>query len=160
MALSSNNNNNRDAVKGFVLIAVVIIGISTIVLHFIPNEEESTPEPIATPEPTTTFDPISKEEDVRLILAGYKTVDKPFRDLHNYCETVSNYNEYYEFEEFLEEIYPHFTKFSTYTDDLIEETTRLGLEDNTEIRNAKFSLSALYTVLALCIEEKVDRYGQ
>ena len=137
-----------------IIVVFVIVGIALIIIIvFLPDQE-------STPEPTATFDPNSKEEAVRLILAGYKTVDKPFTDLHNYCETVSNYNEYYEFEEFLEELYPHFTKFSTYTDDLIEETTRLGLEDNTEIKNAKSSLGITYTVLTLCIEEKVDRYGQ
>ena len=54
MALPSNSNNNKDAVVGLVLIVLIIIGISAVVLYFIPNDEGSTPDQTSMPEPTST----------------------------------------------------------------------------------------------------------
>ena len=44
MALPSNNNNNRDAIKGFVFIVFIIIVIVASVAYFIPSDQESVPE--------------------------------------------------------------------------------------------------------------------
>ena len=60
MALPSNNNNNKDAIKGFILIAFIVIGIVAVVLYLIPNEQEPITEPTSTLEPTIALDPNSQ----------------------------------------------------------------------------------------------------
>ena len=159
MALPSNNQNNKDAIKGFILIASIVIGIIAVVLYLIPNEQEPITEPISTTKPTAVLDPNSKDETIRLILSYYKSIDKPLRDLHLYCEDVSNYDEYYEFTLILGEITPILKEIQVYDTQITESITRFGLEDNTDIRNSIFSLDVLLGVTNQCIQEKADIYG-
>ena len=160
MALPSNNQNNKDVIKGFVLIAVIIIGIAAVVLHFMPSDEESTPDPTSTPEPPTVLDPNSKEESIRLVLQYYKTVDEPFRNLYEHCENISNYDEYNAFATVMIDLNPIFSKYSTLNDEMKDGILRAGLEDNVEINNAANNLSILLELLSWCISDVSSTYGQ
>ena len=106
------------------------------------------------------MDPNSKNEAIRLILSHYNIWDKPFRDLYEYCESVSNYDEYYEFGTLAVDIEPLLSEYAVYNDRIKEEITRFGLEDNAEINAAANSLSVLLGVTGHCMQEKADIYGQ
>ena len=77
-----------------------------------------------------------------------------------YCEDVSNYDEYYELTLILGEIAPILKEIQAYDIQITESITRFGLEDNTDIRNAIFSLDVLLGVTNHCVQEKADIYGQ
>ena len=123
-------------------------------MYFIPNEQEPTTEP------TAVLDPNSKKESVRIAVAYYNNIENSFRDLHEYYESVSNYEEYYEFILIAGDLEPIIRDLAIADAKMTKSITRLGLDDNTEINNAVYITDIIMKLTNDCIYGLVDKYGQ
>ena len=149
-------SNNRDAIIGFVGIAIIIIGIVAVVLYFIPSEQEPAPEQETKNEVVVDSD---YTEAVSLSITYYNVIEKTFRDLYEHCESVSNYEEYYEFSLLAKDIGPTVDAMNVNDAKMTESIIRLGLEDNTEINNSMYLANVAIALTESCIYDLIDKYG-
>ena len=145
---------------GLSFIALIIIGIVAVVLYFIPSDQEPSPELETKKEVIVDSTYAEAEaEAVRLALVYYTSAKETFQIFYDHCSNVSNYEEYYAFILFVNDVESETADFLIEDSKLTEKMIQLGLDDNVEIINAAESFYHVLGLGTACMNDVLDKYG-